>query len=153
MLAAHEGCVDDVTSTKEDLIGSLFCNDPLAFCEIALWNGRAAGFAIWYYSYSIFLGRNGLWLEDLFVDESFRRRGVGQALFEHLARHCIRKDLGRLEWSVLKANEMAIQFYKKMSPALDDSRLKLRLTEKQIRSLAIEQLVRCRVSDEGIGAA
>ena len=139
LLATYEGSLSDVISTRTGFLQSLFRENPWAFCEIAEWNGHPAGFALWYHSFSIFLGRNGLWLEDLFVDKPFRRRGIGRAMFTHLAKHCVREDLGRLEWSVLRDNQMAINFYKQMTAVLDDGRMKCRLTAASIQHLASGQ--------------
>jgi GNAT superfamily N-acetyltransferase len=135
-LAAYEGDPAAVVGTEADLEATLFSDRPGAFCELAEWNGIPAGFALWHHSYSVFLGCDCLWLEDLYIDERYRRLGIGHALFVHLAARCVSDGLGRLEWSVLKDNEMAMSFYAKLNARFDDGRIKCRLTKAQIARLA-----------------
>lgn len=111
-LARYEKLEDEVEATEPDLAEALFGPAPRVFCDLAEADGRAAGFALWFYTFSTFVGRHGLYLEDLFVEPEFRGRGIGKALIRHLARRCVAERLGRFEWSVLDWNEPAIQFYR-----------------------------------------
>lgn len=117
-LAAYERLADKVVATESDLSRDLFGANPRIFCEIAEWNGKAAGFALWFYTYSTFLGRKGIWLEDLFVAPEFRGHGLGKALLETLAQRCVAEGLGRFEWSVLDWNQPSIDFYRSQGAEL-----------------------------------
>lgn len=116
-LAAYERCPDQVEATPETLRATLFPTDgsqPIAFCVLAEWEGTAAGFALYFFNYSTWLARPGLYLEDLFVRPQFRGRGVGKALLLHLARQAYERGCGRMEWSVLDWNQPAIDFYESL---------------------------------------
>ncbi len=110
-LADYEKLGHEVTATPEDLAAALFRAQPRVTCEIADLAGAPAGLAIWFYTFSTFRGRHGIWLEDLFVRPSHRRFGVGTALLASLAARCRAEGLARLEWSVLEWNEPSIRFY------------------------------------------
>lgn len=111
-LAAYEKLSHEVRSTPGMLAAALFADAPRAFCAIAEWEREPAGLALWFYDFSTFEGRHGLYLEDLFVRPAFRGRGVGGALLRHLAARCAAEGLGRLSWSVLDWNAPAIDFYR-----------------------------------------
>ena len=96
-LGDYEKLLHEVEASEVDLGASLFAAEPRAFCEIAEWAGEPAGFALWFYNYSTFLGRHGIYLEDLFVHERFRGHGIGKSLLAHLAERCLAEKLGRLE--------------------------------------------------------
>jgi GNAT superfamily N-acetyltransferase len=113
-LAAYEKLSDQVTATEAALRETLFGARPAAESLIAELDGTPAGFAIFFSNYSTFLARPGLYLEDLFVKPELRRRGVGRALFGHLARLAVERQCGRFEWSVLDWNEPAIAFYRSL---------------------------------------
>jgi GNAT superfamily N-acetyltransferase len=117
-LAAYEKLGHEVTATTADLAAALFCMEPKVFCEIAEAAGEPAGLAIWFYSFSTFRGRHGIWLEDLVVREAFRRKGIGTALVAGLARRCLAEGLARLEWSVLDWNAPSIRFYETLGTRL-----------------------------------
>lgn len=110
-LADYEKLLDAVTATEADVARALFGAQPRAFAEIAELDGAPVGFALWFYSYSTFAGRHGIWLEDLFVVPQARGRGAGKALLRSLAARCVAEDLGRLEWAVLDWNAPSIAFY------------------------------------------
>lgn len=112
-LATYEKLLDEVEATPEKLTATLFPTDgrPAAECVLAFEDDAPAGFAIFFTSYSTFLARPGLYLEDLFVQPEFRGRGIGKALLVHLARLANARGYGRMEWSVLDWNESAIAFY------------------------------------------
>jgi GNAT superfamily N-acetyltransferase len=119
-LAEYERLAHEVEATPEMLGEALFAENPRVFCDIAEAEGEAVGFALWFYTFSTFRGRHGIYLEDLFVRPERRSLGVGKALLRHLARRCVEEDLGRLEWSVLDWNEPAIVFYKSQGARLLD---------------------------------
>lgn len=111
-LAEYERMADLVVATEEGLRATLFGPRPYAECVIARWQGEPAGFALFFHNYSTFLGRPGVYLEDLFVKPELRGQGVGRALLQYLAKVALDRGCGRLEWSVLDWNEPAIGFYK-----------------------------------------
>lgn len=117
-LAIYEKLLDALTSTEADLRAALFADRPRVFCDLAEWTAQgrteAAGVALWFYNYSTFRGRHGIYLEDLFVRPQLRGNGIGKALLLQLARRCANEKLGRLEWAVLDWNEPAIRFYKSL---------------------------------------
>ena len=120
-LAEYERLADSVVATEDILRRSLFGPRPYAECVIARWNGEPAGFALFFHNFSTFLGRPGIYLEDLFVKPEMRGKGVGRVLLGHLAKLAIERDCGRLEWAVLDWNESAIGFYKSIGALpLDD---------------------------------
>jgi GNAT superfamily N-acetyltransferase len=116
-LADYEKLAGDVVATEELLGRSLFPRDgstPAAYCAIAEAEGTAVGFALYFFNYSTFLARPGLYLEDLFVRPEFRGRGYGKALLLHLAKLANARGCGRMEWSVLDWNQPAIEFYESL---------------------------------------
>ena len=122
-LAQYEKLLDDVDA-DETLIGrALFAPQPRVFCDIAEWtepgavSPATAGFALWFYNFSTFRGRHGIYLEDLFVRPQHRGRGIGGALLARLARRCVEQGLTRLEWAVLDWNEPALRFYRGLGAA------------------------------------
>jgi GNAT superfamily N-acetyltransferase len=101
----------DCVATKAEIAASLFGPHPRVFCDIAEIAGEPAGFTLWFYSYSTFRARQGIYLEDLYVRPQFRGRGAGKALLAHLANRAVREDCARFEWSVLDWNAPSIAFY------------------------------------------
>lgn len=113
-LAAYEKLAHEVAATEAQLAHTLFPPGdaaPAAHVIIAEINGQPAGFALYFFNYSTFLARPGLYLEDLFVAEACRGRGIGKALLLHLAQLANARGCGRMEWSVLDWNQPAIEFY------------------------------------------
>ena len=119
-LAIFEKLERDVVATADDLATALFGPQPRVFCDIAECDGDPAGFALWFYNFSTFRGRHGLYLEDLFVRPDFRRHGIGKALLRVLAQRCVAEGLRRLEWAVLDWNASAIAFYRSQGAMLQD---------------------------------
>ena len=122
-LAVYERLAHDAVATEADLHRELFGLSPKIFCQLAEADGKPAGFALWYYTFSTFQGRLGIWLEDLFVNPEMRGLGIGKALLIDLARRCVREGLGRFEWNVLDWNQPSIDFYQSQGAIfLDDWR-------------------------------
>lgn len=126
-LATYENLAHEVVATEADIARDFFGSNPKVFAEIAEWEGKPVGFALWFYTYSTFQGRHGIWLEDLYVDPSLRGKGIGKALLKHLAERCVREGLGRFEWWVLDWNEPSIQFYKSQGGVMQDEWTKVRI--------------------------
>jgi len=137
-LAEYERLSHEVEATESGIAASLFAQSPRVFCDIVEWRGEPAGFALWFYSYSTFLGRHGIYLEDLFVRPQYRAHGLGKALLTNLARRCVSERLGRLEWSVLDWNEPAIGFYRKFGAVMRDEWTGCRVTGEALLRLAGE---------------
>jgi GNAT superfamily N-acetyltransferase len=110
-LADYEKLLHEVEATEDDLRRDLFGENPRCFCDIAEHDGTPVGFALWFYNYSTFKGRAGIYLEDLFVRPEARGLGAGKALLRRLAQRCVEADLGRLNWAVLDWNAPSIAFY------------------------------------------
>jgi GNAT superfamily N-acetyltransferase len=110
-LGEYERLQADVVASEPALQATLFGARRYAEVVIADFEGQPAGFALYFHNYSTFLARPGLYLEDLFVDPAFRKHGVGRALLQQLARTAAERGCGRLEWSALKWNRLAIDFY------------------------------------------
>lgn len=113
-LAKYEQLSSECHATEEQIRATLFGERPSAECLLAFVDGEAAGFAVFFSNYSTFLARPGLYLEDLFVRPTFRKRGVGRALILHLAKVANQRSCGRMEWTVLDWNEPAIEFYRSL---------------------------------------
>lgn len=114
-LAIYEREPDAVTATEDDLRAALFGPAPAVFCHVVdTGSQRLAGMAIWFVSFSTWLGRHGIWLEDLFVRPEARGLGLGQALLRELAALCVDRGYARLEWNVLDWNTPALDFYRQL---------------------------------------
>ncbi len=110
-LALYERALDEVEATEANLHDLLFTEHPRVFGLICEADGETAGFALYFYNFSSWLGRLGLYLEDLYVDPAQRGKGAGKALLQYLARQAVAEGCGRFEWNVLDWNEPAIRFY------------------------------------------
>jgi GNAT superfamily N-acetyltransferase len=119
-LAEYEKLLHEVEATEAMISEALFGSNVRLFCDIAEWNGEAAGFAVWFINFSTFSGRSGIYLEDLFVRPALRGRGIGKALLSHLAKECVANGWSRLQWSVLDWNTPSIEFYKSLGAVLMD---------------------------------
>jgi diamine N-acetyltransferase len=137
-LAEYEKLAHEAVATPADVARALFSPAPKAFCDIAEWSGEPVGFALWFYNYSTFRGRHGIYLEDLFVRPAVRGKGAGKALITGLARRCVEQGLPRLEWSVLDWNVPAIGFYEGLgAKVMDDWRI-CRLTGESLAAVAAQ---------------
>ena len=145
-LADYERLLDEVDATEDGLRAALFGPAPRVSCDIAEWRDPAdgggppavAGFALWFYNFSTFRGRHGIYLEDLFVRPAFRGRGIGRALLAGLAARGVREDLARLEWSVLDWNEPALAFYRTLGARAMKAWIPHRVTGEALTALARE---------------
>jgi len=135
-LAEYERLLHAVEASEADIVRDLFGENPRVFCDIALWDGAPAGFALWFHNYSTFRGRHGLYLEDLFVEPAYRGRGIGKALLIRLAQRCQAEGLGRLEWSVLDWNAPSIEFYRSLGAVPRDEWTVFHLTGDALKKLA-----------------
>jgi GNAT superfamily N-acetyltransferase len=135
-LAIYEREPDAVTATEADILRDGFGATPKFRCVIAEWDGQPAGFAFWFYNYSTWQGRPGLYLEDLFVKPEFRGKGIGKALLLHLAKVASDENCGRFEWSVLDWNTPAIEFYESLGAKLHKEWLRMRVEGEALSKLA-----------------
>jgi GNAT superfamily N-acetyltransferase len=135
-LAEYERAPNDVVATEEGLREVLFGARPAAEVLLALEDQTAVGFAVFFQNFSTWLGRAGLYLEDLFVRPEHRGKGYGRALLIQLAKVADERQCGRLEWAVLDWNEPAIQFYRKLGAKPMDEWTVFRLDKKGITALA-----------------
>jgi len=135
-LATYERAPNEVTATEEQLRDVLFGKKPAAEVLLALAGGAPVGFAVFFQNFSTWLGRPGLYLEDLFVKPEERGKGYGRALLVHLGRIARDRGCGRMEWAVLNWNEPAIQFYRKLGAKPLDEWTVYRLTGHDIEALA-----------------
>lgn len=135
-LATYEKEPEAVVATEADIQVSIFGPESTVeavICEVA---GEPVGFAVYFYNYSTWLGRNGMYLEDLYVSPAYRKVGAGKALLKHLAGIAVSKGCGRFEWSVLDWNEPAIGFYQSLGAKPMDGWTVYRLTGAELEALA-----------------
>lgn len=135
-LALYERAAVEVVADEERLRETLFGESPQAKVVLALWEGRPVGFAVYFFSYSTWLARKGLYLEDLFVLPEARGNGVGKALLRQLARIAVEEGCGRLEWSVLDWNQPAIDFYLSLGAVPQSEWTRYRLSGTDLQELA-----------------
>jgi GNAT superfamily N-acetyltransferase len=135
-LAAYEREPDAVTATEGDLLRDGFGPNPFYFCLIAEIDGQPAGFAFYFFNYSTWMGRPGLYLEDLFVHPEFRGLGIGKALLQEVAAIAVEKNCPRLQWEVLDWNTPAIDFYSAMGAEFMDTWRNVRVTGVALQRLA-----------------
>ncbi len=117
----------------------LFEEPRRAEALIAEWDGRPVGFAVWYYSFSTFLGRPSLYVEDAFVEPAMRGRGIGKAIFAHLAGRALAQGCGRMEWSVLDWNAPSIAFYRSIGARPREGWTLQQLAGEALSALAAQQ--------------
>jgi GNAT superfamily N-acetyltransferase len=135
-LALYERAPEAAIATEADLLRDGFGPNPFYFCLIAEHNGNAAGFAFYFFDYSTWLGRPGIYLEDLFVYPELRGLGIGKALLKKVAAIAVEKGCARLKWSVLDWNTPAIDFYRAMGAELMDEWTNVRVTGEALDRLA-----------------
>jgi len=136
-LAEYERMSDQVATTEEMLTDNLFGKTGnIAEAVIACYNGAPVGMAIYFFNFSTFVGRRGLYLEDLFVQPALRGKGIGKALLIYLAKTAVENNCGRFEWSVLDWNKPAIDFYKSLGAKPMDEWTIFRLSGDEIKHVA-----------------
>jgi len=135
-IAEYEKLSHEVIATEEILRNSLFGNRRVAEVLIADYRNDAAGFALFFHNFSTFVGKAGIYLEDLFVKPELRGKGIGKLLLTYLGKIALERDCGRIEWSVLDWNEPAIKFYEKLGAVPMDGWTVFRVTEEKIPLLA-----------------
>ena len=127
-LGTYERLAHEVVITPQQVSESLFGANPVPRCLIAEWDNEVAGFALFFYNYSTFLGQRGIYLEDLFVHENLRGNGIGKSLLQAIAAIAVAENCGRFEWSVLDWNTPSIEFYKAAGAVPMDEWTVFRLT-------------------------
>ena len=140
-LAEYERAPEAAIATEEDLLRDGFGSHKRFECVIAEWNLQPAGFALFFYNYSTWEGRAGIYLEDLFVRPVHRGQGIGKALFRYLANRVLEEKLGRLVWQVLNWNEPAIQFYHSLGSFPLEEWTTMRLSGEALKRLALAPAV------------
>ncbi len=135
-LAIYEKEPDAVVASVADIQSNLFGSDPVAYCHVAEVDGQIVGIAIWFLNYSTWLGKAGLYLEDLFVKPEFRGSGLGLNLMKTLAQLCIDRGYERFQWWVLDWNEPSINFYKSIGAEAMDEWTVYRLSGSALKSFA-----------------
>ncbi|TVQ41592.1 MAG: GNAT family N-acetyltransferase [Wenzhouxiangella sp.] len=134
-LAEYERMADQVVASEALLAEALFGSTPTAQAVLAEGEGEVAGFALYFFNFSTFVGRAGLYLEDLFVRPRFRGQGIGKALLLHLAAIARERGCGRMEWSVLDWNQPAIDFYRSLGAVAMDEWTVFRLDQAALEQL------------------
>jgi GNAT superfamily N-acetyltransferase len=134
-LARFEKLEHAVEATVGVLENSLFGAQPAAGALLARCDGKLAGYAIYFFTFSSFIGRAGIWLEDIYVRPEFRRRGLARGLIEAVARIGVERNCGRFEWTALDWNEKALSYYDKLGARKMEEWIILRMNEEQLREL------------------
>ena len=135
-LALYEKEPGAAVATEDDLLRDGFGPEPYFHCIMAEWDGRVAGFALYFFQYSTWEGRPALYLEDLFVREGFRKRGIGVALFQRLAQIAVERHCTRFQWECLDWNQPALDFYESTGATVLREWLNLRVTGDALHRLA-----------------
>lgn len=137
-LAEYERALHEVKATEDDLRAALLAGQPSLFGHVAADGGQVVGFALWFLSYSTWLGKHGIYLEDLYVRPERRSQGHGRALLAELARICVERGYQRLEWSVLNWISPARGFYESLGAVPVDEWTVYRLTGSALHTLAAD---------------
>jgi GNAT superfamily N-acetyltransferase len=135
-LAEYEHEPHAVEATEQDLLRDGFGEHPCFHCALAEWNGEPVGFALYFYNYSTWKGRHGIFLDDLFVYPEHRGKGIGKALLLHVARIAAAQNCGRYEWLVLDWNTPAIEFYESLGGKRMSQWLPVRVEGEALQELA-----------------
>lgn len=134
-LAEYEKALHEVRATEEDLRASLFCENPQVFCHVATSGEVIVGIAVWHLNYSTWLGKHGMYLEDLYVIPQERGQGHGMALLKALGKICVERKYERLQWWVLDWNAPSIEFYKSLGAEAMDEWTVFRLSGHALEKL------------------
>lgn len=135
-LAVYEKAGHEVEATEETIRASVFGRGSVTEAVILESDGKPAGFAVWFYNYSTWQAKNGLYLEDLYVSPDYRGSGAGKLLLKHLARIAVEKGCGRFEWSVLDWNEPAIRVYDAIGAEPQTEWIRYRLSGDKLKAFA-----------------
>ena len=135
-LAEYEKLSHLMSATEQDLVRDGFGPTPRFHCLVAHWEGQPAGFALYFYNYSTFKGRAGIYLEDLFVWPRLRGKGIGKALLLEVARIALDEGCGRYEWQVLDWNQPSIDFYESLGARLMKEWLPMRVEGEALEKMA-----------------
>ncbi len=138
-LANYEKLLHEVTATVDLLEANLFGEKSVAEVVIASFEGKDVGFALYFHNFSTFVGKPGIYLEDLYVSPEYRGKGFGKILLKYLANLAVERDCGRLEWWVLDWNESAIDFYKSLGAKPMDEWTVFRVTGEDLVKLANDE--------------
>ncbi|WP_116367914.1 GNAT family N-acetyltransferase [Parahaliea mediterranea] len=138
-LADYEKALDQAQASEQDFHQALFCEHPKVWSVICEIDGEAAGFALYFFNYSTWTGKHGLFLEDLYVSPAYRGAGAGKALLRHLAQIAVQADCRRFEWNVLDWNQSAIDFYESFGARPQSEWIGYRLTGKALRDFAASE--------------
>ena len=137
-LALYEKAPLEAKATLEQIEESLFSGDPHAFCHVVEVDGTVVGISIWFLNYSTWLGKPGIYLEDLYIDPAYRGKGFGLALLKELAKICVARNYERLQWWVLDWNEPSIEFYKSLGAEAMDEWTVYRVSGDALKKLAAD---------------
>ena len=137
-MAEYEKAPNEVVLSISDLEQSLFGTNPQVYCLIAELENEVTGFAVWHLNYSTWLGKHGIYLEDLYVDPKYRGQGHGKALLRKLAQICVERGYKRLQWWVLDWNQSAIDFYKSIGAEPMDQWTVFRVSGSSLEKLATD---------------
>lgn len=137
-LAVYEKAPEQMVATLEQIENSLFSEKPTAFCHVAEVEGKIVGMALWFLNYSTWLGKPGIYLEDLFVQPEYRGHGIGKSFMKTLAQICIERGYERFQWWVLDWNEPSIDFYKSLGAVPMDEWTVFRLSGGALEKFANE---------------
>ena len=137
-LAVYEKAPERMVATVDQINQSLFNEKPVAFCHVAEVDGKIVGIALWFLNYSTWLGKPGIYLEDLFVQPEYRGHGIGKSFMKTLAQICIERGYERFQWWVLDWNEPSIDFYKSLGAVPMDEWTVFRLSGGALEKFANE---------------
>lgn len=135
-LADYEKLRHEIAIDPKRLKRELFGDQPAAYAMIAQWNEKPVGFALFFYNFSTFLGKRGIYVEDVYVQPDYRGKGIGKALFRAIAQKAVAEDCGRVEWQVLDWNKPSIDFYEAMEARHKKEWLTYQLTGGALKRLA-----------------
>ncbi len=135
-LAIYEKALEEVTTDEAMLCEALFGEQPRAYPLICELDGQPVGFAIYFYNFSTWLGRYGLFVEDLYISPEYRGQGLGRTLLQHLANLAVERGCGRFEWNVLDWNEPAIRFYESCGAVAQEEWVGYRLSGEALKRVA-----------------
>jgi len=134
-LAEYEKAPLEAKATLKQIEDTIFSTNPSAFCHVAEVDGEVIGIAIWFLNYSTWLGKPGMYLEDLFVDPNYRGQGYGMAFLKTLAKICVERGYERFQWWVLDWNEPSIEFYKSIGAVAMDEWTVFRVSGDALKKL------------------